>query len=129
MQKFKEFAAEDAALDKEIDELGEVLDVQARIKKKAQLRKNKAKIKLGKRKMAKRVADKERLQKRARRQARAAVLDKILKGKSKGDLSYGARASFEKRVNQKASLINRLARKLLPTVRKADRAKFGKSGK
>lgn len=126
MLNFKQYIAEEAELDKELEE---VADIQTRIKMKAAMRRNKAKIKLGKKKAMRKVASKEVLQKRARRQARKAVLDKILKGKEKGELSYGARASIEKRVNKRAALITRLARKLLPTVRKADRAKFSSKGK
>jgi hypothetical protein len=125
MQTFKDYVAEEAAIDKELEE---VATIQQRMKMKAAMRRNKAKIKLGKRKAERKVADKERLQKRAQRQARKAVLAKILKGKDKSELSYGARASFEKQLNKRGALIKRLARKLLPTVRKADRAKFSNKG-
>ena len=125
MLTLKEYILEDAELDKELEE---VLDIQTRMKMKASMRKNKAKIALGRRKAARRMADTSKLKKRAQRQARKAVLDKILKGKDKGELSYGARASIEKRVNKRAALIQRLAKKLLPQVRKADRTKFSKKG-
>lgn len=125
MLTLKEYILEDAELDKELEE---VLDIQTRMKMKASMRKNKAKIALGRRKAARRMADAGKLKKRARRQARKAVLDKILKGKNKGELSYGARASIEKRVNKRAAMIQRMAKKLLPQVRKADRTKFSKKG-
>lgn len=125
MLTLKEYILEDAELDKELEE---VLDIQTRMKMKASMRKNKAKIALGRRKAARRMADTGKLKKRAQRQARKAVLDKILKGKDKGELSYGARASIEKRVNKRAAMIQRLAKKLLPQVRKADRTKFSKKG-
>ena len=125
MLTLKEYILEDAELDKELEE---VLDIQTRMKMKASMRKNKSKIAMGRRKAARRMADSGKLKKRAQRQARKAVLDKILKGKDKGELSYGARASIEKRVNKRAALIQRLAKKLLPQVRKADRTKFSKKG-
>lgn len=125
MLTLKEYILEDAELDKELEE---VLDIQTRMKMKASMRKNKAKIALGRRKAARRMADTGKLKKRAQRQARKAVLDKILKGKDKGELSYGARASIEKRVNKRAAMIQRMAKKLLPQVRKADRTKFSKKG-
>jgi hypothetical protein len=106
------------------EDIDEVLGVSARIKKKAQLRKNKAKIKLGQRKSKKKIANVDRLKKRARRQARMNILKKLLRGKSKSDLSYAARASYEKRVNRRKVAINRMAKKLLPTKRAADRAKM-----
>lgn len=125
MLTLKEYILEDAELDKELEE---VLDIQTRMKMKASMRKNKAKIALGRRKAARRMADTGKLKKRAQRQARKAVLDKILKGKDKSELSYGARASIEKRVNKRAAMIQRMAKKLLPQVRKADRTKFSKKG-
>lgn len=120
MLTLKEYILEDAELDKELEE---VLDIQTRMKMKASMRKNKAKIRMGQRRAKRKMADLGRLKKRAQRQARTAILNKILKGKDKSELSYGARAAAEKRVNAKAALIQRLARKLLPTVRKADRDK------
>jgi hypothetical protein len=125
MLTLKEYILEDAEIDKELEE---VLDIQTRMKMKASMRKNKAKIALGKRRAARKVADVERLKKRARRQARNAILNKILKGKDKSELSYGARASIEKRVNKRAAMIQRMAKKLLPQVRKADRAKMKPKG-
>lgn len=104
-------------------ELEEVLDIQTRMKMKAAMRKNKAKIAMGQRRAKRKMADLSRLKKRAQRQARNSILDKILKGKDKSELSYGARAAAEKLVNKRAALIQRLARKLLPKVRQADRDK------
>jgi hypothetical protein len=125
MLTLKEYILEEAEMDKELEE---VLDIQTRMKMKASMRKNKAKIALGKRKAARRMAGKEVLTKRAQRQARKAVMDKILKGKDKSELSYGARASLEKRVNKRAAMIQRMAKKLLPQVRKADRNKMKPKG-
>jgi len=121
MLRLKEYIAEDAEMDAELEE---VMDIQTRMKMKASMRKNKAKIALGRRRAARKVADTGRLKKRAQRQARNAVLDKILKGKDKSELSYGARASIEKRVNKRAAMITRMAKKLLPSVRQADRNKM-----
>lgn len=121
MYTFKDYLA-DLQLEEELE--NEALDIQTRMKMKANLRKNKAKIAMGRRKAARRIADKGKIEKRAKRQARAAVLAKILKDKDKSDLSYGARAAAEKRLDSKKNVIARLARKLIPVVRKADREKF-----
>ena len=121
----KEYILADSDIDKELDE---VLSIQTRMRMKASMRKNKAKIKLGRRRADRKLADTGRLTKRARRQARNAILNKILKGKDKSELSYGARADIERRVNKRAALIKRMARKLLPKVRKADRQKMKPKG-
>lgn len=106
------------------EDIDEVLSTQARLKKKAQMRRIKTKLKIGRKRQAKRIASMDRLKNRSRRQARAAVLKKILRGKDKSDLSYGSRASYERMVNRKQAMISRMARKLLPKTRAADRSKM-----
>lgn len=105
-------------------EVDEALTTQQRIKMKQIMRRNKARIALGKRRAARKVANMDVLKKRARRQARRLILKRILKNKDKSDLSYSTRASFEKMVNKQQAAINRIAKKLLPQVRKADREKL-----
>jgi hypothetical protein len=122
MYTFKDYI-DDLAIEEEAINTDEALDVATRIKMKANMRRNKAKLALGRRKAAKRVANKEVIKKRADRQARKAVLQKILRGKDKGELTYGARAAAEKIVNKRQAMIRRLAKKLIPQVRKADRDK------
>jgi hypothetical protein len=112
----------DLQLEEEME--NEAIDIQTRMKMKANLRRNKAKIALGRRKAAKKMATKEVITKRAQRQARSQILNKILKGKSKDELSYGARAAAEKRLAKKGPMIQRLAKKLIPQTRKADRNKM-----
>jgi hypothetical protein len=121
MLRLKEYIEEDAEMDKELEE---VLDIQTRMKMKQSMRKNKAKIALGRRRAERRIAGTEKLKKRAQRQARKAVMDKILKDRSKDELSYGARANIEKQVNRRATVIARMAKKLLPKVRQAERSKM-----
>ena len=121
MLRLKEYIDEDAEMDKELEE---VLDIQTRMKMKQSMRKNKAKIALGRRRAERRIAGTEKLKKRAQRQARKAVMDKILKDRTKDELSYGARANIEKQVNRRATVIARMAKKLLPKVRQAERSKM-----
>ena len=106
------------------EDIDEVLSTQARMKKKAQIRRMKTKLKVGRKRQSKRIADLDRLKRRSRRQARSAVLKKILRGKNKSDLSYGSRASYERMVNRRQAMVSRLARKLLPKTRAADRSKM-----
>jgi hypothetical protein len=121
MLRLKEYIEEDAEMDKELEE---VLDIQTRMKMKQSMRRNKAKIAMGRRRAERRIAGTEKLKKRAQRQARKAVMDKILKDRSKDELSYGARANIEKQVNRRATVIARMAKKLLPKVRQAERNKM-----
>lgn len=105
----------------------EAITMQTRMKMKAAARKNKAKIALGKKKASKKLASKEQLIKRAENKARGMLIKKMLKGKSKADLSYAARGELEKKLKKKKGKIKAIAKKLLPAVKQADRAKLKKN--
>ena len=93
----------------------------------------KTKIKIGRDRAKKRIADPARLKKRARKQARNQILKKLMKGQDKSDLSFARRQEIEKRLDKPAmkSKIDRLAKKLLPKARRAelDRKRGGQSTK
>ena len=65
----------------------------------------------------------DKLKKRANKQARELLLKKLTKGKGKGDLSMARRAELEKKLDKKKAVIQKIAKKLLPKVRKAEIAK------
>ena len=115
MKTFKEFADQD-----------EAMSMATRMKMKAAFRKNKTKIALGRKKAAKKLASPDQLKQRAVKQARNLIIKKILKDKGKGDLSFAARSELEKKVSKKKGKIMKLAKKLLPAVKKADKAKLRK---
>ena len=98
-----------------------------RNKAKATFKKNKSKIALGKKKASKRLASPEKLKTKANKKARDIVTDKILKGKSKSDLSFAARQGLEKQVDKKKGMIGKLSKKLLPSIKKADKEKLKKN--
>lgn len=109
--------------------LQEVLSIQQRMKKKQAMRRNKAKIAIGRKRAARKMASADVLKRRAQKQARNLIVKKILKNKSKSDLSYGSRAALEKMVAKRRVAIDRIARKLLPKVRQKDRTKLQNKGK
>jgi len=116
MKTFKEFADQD-----------EAMSMATRMKMKAAFKKNKAKIKLGRKKAAKKLASPEKHKARAQKQAREIIIKKLLKGKSKGDLGFAARTDLEKKVDKKKGAINKIAKKLLPQVKKMDKLKLKKN--
>ena len=116
MKTFKEFADQD-----------EAMSMATRMKMKAAFKKNKAKIKLGRKKAAKKLASPEKLKARAQKQAREIIIKKLLKGKSKGDLGFAARTDLEKKVDKKKGAINKIMKKILPAVKKADKLKLKKN--
>lgn len=101
----------------------EALSMQQRRKLAISLKKNKAKIARGRKIAARRVANMDTLRKRARRQARKQIVKKITKGIDKSELSVARRAEIEKRVDKMGSRIDRIAKKILPKVRKQELAR------
>jgi hypothetical protein len=109
--------------------LSEALTIQQRMKMKQTMRRNKAKIKLGRARSMRKMASAEVLKGRAHKQAKNIIIKKILKNKSKADLSYGSRVNLEKQVAKRKGAILRIAKKLLPKVRQKDRTKLRNKGK
>lgn len=100
----------------------EALDLTQRRKRSIAMRKNKAKIKMGRARAERRVANMDKLKKRARRHARNLILQKILKDVPKAELSASRKREIEKRLEKPIfqQKIERLAKKLLPKERKAE---------
>ena len=105
MQTFKEFSFQD-----------EAVTMATRMKMKAAMRKNKAKIKLGRKKAAKKLASPEKLKQRSRKQARELIIKKLLKDKKKADLSYAARQDLEKRVAKKQGAILKISKSIIGSL-------------
>jgi len=99
---------------------GEALDFTARQKKSRQFKKYKAKIALGRKKAARRFASMTVLKRRAKKQARNIVFKKLTKDIPKNELSFARRQEIEKRLDKMSGRIEKLAKKLLPTVRKQE---------
>ena len=125
MKSFKEYESE---VSEDSGDFSEAMSLAHRMKMKASFRKNKAKIALGKKKAARKLASPEKLKSRATKKARDIMIQKILKDKKKGDLSFAARAGIEKRLASKKGAIAKIAKKLLPQIKKADRAKLKSKG-
>lgn len=98
----------------------EDISTQTRLKRKQSIRRNKAKLKLGRLRASKRVASRDVLKKRAKRAARSQMFKKVSSGKSRSNVSYSARGSYEKMVNMRKGAVANLTRKLIPRLRKAE---------
>jgi hypothetical protein len=104
----------------------EAVTMATRMKMKASMRKNKAKIAIGRKKAAKRLKSPDKLKTTARRKARDIIIAKLLKDKKKSDLSFAARQEIEKKVAKKQGAILRISKKLLPKIKMADRERVKK---
>lgn len=110
------------SLDTEIDE---ALNMQQRMARGRQMKRNKSKLARGRLKASKRTASKDVLAKRARKAARSAILSKMTKGMSKSELSPARKKELEKKLEKPAfaTKISRVAQKLLPKMRKTEIAR------
>ena len=108
------------------DVLDEIMTKMARMKR-ARMMKVKGKQIARKRKLAmKRKADPEKLKKRAAKKARDIVAKKILKDKDKSDLSISGKENLEKRLAKKKAVIAKIAKRILPKIRKAENERLAK---
>lgn len=125
IQSFANFNEEEKIFEEWLAEqdLDEVVTTSTRIKMKQAFKKNKAKIMRGRKMAEKKPASPEKLKDRAMKQARTAFTKKILGGKDKSELSLADRANLERKLAKKKPAIAKLAKKLLPQVKVADRAK------
>lgn len=117
MKNFKQFL--------ESNDVDEALDMKQRRQRAIAIRKNKARLAMGRRKAANKIAGKEKLMKRARRQARNALTAKIVKDIPKADLTPARKKEIEKRLEKPAMQrkIGMMARKMLKDVRKKEIAR------
>ena len=106
--------------------LDEIMSKSARMKK-SRAMKQKSKQIARKRKISmKRKADPEKLKLRAVKKAREIITKKILKDRSKSDLSQKGKESLEDKLNKKKALIKKIAKKLLPKIKKAETERMAK---
>jgi hypothetical protein len=99
----------------------EALTVQQRLARARSLRKNKAKIAIGRKRAARKFASMDVLKKRSRKAARTAIYKKLTKGIDKSELSVARRREIEKKLEKMGPRIDRIAKKLLPATRKKEK--------
>tara|TARA_Y100001937_G_C7045104_1_gene296455 strand:- start:421 stop:864 length:444 start_codon:yes stop_codon:yes gene_type:complete len=100
----------------------EALTIQQRLARGRQLKRMKAKIKIGRERAKRKMADKKKLERRSQKAARTFILKKLTKGKGKSDLSFARRAEIEKRMDKPAikKRIGMLAKRLFKDIRKKE---------
>jgi hypothetical protein len=108
-----------------INDILEALTPQQRIQRGRMMKKIQAKIKMGRAKAEKRVASKDTLEKRALRQARLKIFQKMTQGASPAETSFSRKAEIEKRLGSPAMKrkIAGMAKKAFKDVRKAEMEK------
>jgi hypothetical protein len=110
-------------------DVDEALTMQQRLKRARIFKRLQPRIKIAKEKAKRRIASKEKLQKRTMKKAREMLFNKLTKKIPKSELTFARRQEIEKRLEKPAmkKIIQRVARKLYPKVRKAEVEKKRKS--
>ena len=124
MKSFKEFSQDEKLVEQYHTE---ALTIAQRLKKSRMFKRIAAKVKLGRRRAAKKiVSDPKKLMKRAVKKQRMAIAKKLLKGKSYFDLSPARKMEIEEKLDKMKNRIKTLARKLLPQIKKDEKNKLKK---
>lgn len=106
----------------ESTDMEEALDIAGRLKRSRDMRRNKAKVALGRARASRRIATPEVLKKRARKAAYKVWYNKLIKNIPRDELSPQRKTEIEKRLSSPAykSRIEKLSRKMLKDVRKRE---------
>ena len=108
--------------------MDEVLSIAAR-KKLARTMKMKGKMIARKRAIAmKKKASPAKLKTRAQKKAVDLLVQKILKGRKRSDLGQAGKEELEKKLKTKTAVIKKIAKKLLPQIKKAESERMAKKG-
>ena len=84
------------------------------------MKRNKAKIKMGRKRAMQRVATPDVLMKRAKKHARNQMFQRIAK-KQRGEVTPARKAAIEDRLNKMKGRIEKMARKMLPQIRRIEK--------
>ena len=104
----------------------EVMSKAARMKMSRKMKQKAKQIARKKAISLKRKASPEKLKLRSVKKARDILTKKILKDKSKSDLSIAGRETLEKRLAKKKAVIQKIAKKLMPKIKKAETERLAK---
>jgi len=120
----------DALIDDMVDGvINEIMSKTARMRR-ARMMRTKGKMIARKRAIAlRRKASPRQLRVRALKKARALVAKRFLKTRKKSDLSLSAREDLERRLFKKKALIHKIAKRIMPQVRKREMQRLMKKTK
>ena len=107
---------------KEETNVDEALTLQQRMKRSRLMKRLKTKIKIGRQRAMRKMANKKTLEKRSMRQARNQIAKKLTRGIPKAELTFARKQEIEKRLEKPAlkQRIKRIAKRLFKDVRKKE---------
>ena len=127
IQKISKDLLKDPKVKKEMDKIyeenvEEALTLQQRMKRSRLMKRMKSRIKIGKQRAMRKMANKKTLEKRAMRQARGQIAKKLTRGIPKSELTFARKQEIEKRLDKPAlkARIKRIAKRIFKDVRKKE---------
>ena len=127
IQKISKDLLKDPKVKKEMDKIyeenvEEALTLQQRMKRGRLMKRLKARIKIGRDRARRKMANKKTLEKRSMRQARNQLAKKLTRGIPKRELTFARKQEIEKRLEKPAlkQRIKRIAKRLFKDVRKKE---------
>lgn len=115
-------------ISEEVEQVDEVLDMAQRRARGRMMKRIKGRIARGQRIARRRKASQDKLKVRAQRKAKQEVRKKVAgkQGVQYKDLPAASKIQIDKRVEKKKALVNRLSKRMLPKVRKAEAERLKK---
>lgn len=127
IQKISKDLLKDPKVKKEMDKIyeetvDEALTLQQRMKRGRLMKRLKARIKIGRDRARRKMANKKTLEKRSMRQARNQLAKKLTRGIPKRELTFARKQEIEKRLDKPAlkARIKRIAKRIFKDVRKKE---------
>ena len=127
IQKISKDLLKDPKVKKEMDKIyeetvDEALTLQQRMKRGRLMKRLKARIKIGRDRARRKMANKKTLEKRSMRQARNQIAKKLTRGIPKRELTFARKQEIEKRLDKPAlkARIKRIAKRIFKDVRKKE---------
>ena len=109
----------------EYGQFSEGLSFMGRRKKQRKMKIDQPKLKVARKRAARKTAPENTILKRATRRARNQVAANFLKGRKKSSMSHAAKSRLEDQVQGKIGLVRQKTKRALPKVRKDDRKRKG----
>jgi hypothetical protein len=134
MLKFKDYSKElDEVIEttelspEELQQIDEVLDTSARLKKRQAFIRRKARISLARKIQSKRLATPERIKARAKLRAKSLLIKRLFQGRTRSEIPLSQRAQVDKKLAMLKGAVKRISTKLIRRVKQDDIAR--KTGK
>ena len=112
-----------------VEQVDEVLSVSQRRKASQRMKRMSKRIQVAKKRALKRAPTADVLQKRAQKQAKSQMIKKWSRGMDKSEMSPARKAEMEKKLKKAKPRIDRMAKKMVPQLRKLDRERRSGAGK